>query len=154
MAGTFDRLVRHRGRLTIADVKTGSIEWGMGRIAMQLAVYAHGQHYDPLTHQRTTLGGVDLETALVIHLPAGQGVCELVPVDIAKGWAAIPLAQQIRAWRQAKWPTTPLDTSLAIRITQAATLDDLLHLWEANVEQWSDELTALAKTRRALIEAA
>lgn len=85
----------------IADIKTGNIEYGMGKIAMQLAVYAHGALYDPSTHERTPLPNVDLERALVIHLPAGSGTCELVEVDIAAGWRAVTeLAGRVRAWRK------------------------------------------------------
>src|SRR4051812_961950 len=40
IGGTFDRLVRYNGQTYIADLKTGSVDFGMGKIAMQLAVYA------------------------------------------------------------------------------------------------------------------
>lgn len=169
VAGTFDRLVRHNGVLKIADVKTGSIDYGMGKIAMQLAVYAHGNLYDTETFARTPLGDVDLTQGIVIHLPAGKGTCDLVPVDIAKGWAAIPLAGSVRAWRSAKWPVTPLSApvlaeggglpepqfpvDLAGRIASATTVAELLSIWEANQSTWTDELTQIAGVRKALLAA-
>lgn len=158
VAGTFDRLVRHNGVLKIADVKTGSISWGMGKIAMQLAVYAHGLIYDPADGSRTSLGDVDLTEGIVIHLPAGQGTCDLVPVDIAKGWAAIPLAKSVRDWRSTRWPLAPMTPTtatpdLAGRIASATTVAELLQLWEANQSTWTDELTQIAGVRKALLAA-
>lgn len=155
VGGTFDRLVKHNGRLTIADVKTGSIDYSMGKIAMQLAIYAHAQGYDADGGRRTPLGDVDLEQALVIHLPAGKGKCDLVPVDIAAGWEAIPLAQQVRDWRTRKWATTPLAaaTGLPDLIASATTTADLYDLWVANQSAWTDELTQMAAARKAALAA-
>ena len=149
VAGTPDMLAIHNGRLKVVDLKTGSIEWGMGKIAMQLGGYANSLNYDPATGARTPLGDIDLTEAVVIHMPAGEGRCELVPVDIARGWAAFPLAQQVRDWRKAKWPTTPLQSGpdLASLIGIAATADDLRNLWAAHQDLWSDELTQLAAQR-------
>src|SRR5438270_13235274 len=52
VAGTFDRLVRVEGhpKLVIADTKSGNVDYGVGKIAIQEAVYAHGQLYDHLTN--------------------------------------------------------------------------------------------------------
>jgi hypothetical protein len=55
IGGTFDRLVRYNGEVYIADLKTGSVDFGIGKIAMQLAVYAHSVRYDPATHLRSSL---------------------------------------------------------------------------------------------------
>jgi hypothetical protein len=118
VGGTPDRIVEHHGKLTVADVKTGSIEYGIGKIAMQLAVYAHSMLYDPQTYARTPLDGIDLERAVVIHLPAGQGRCELVEVDISAGWEAVQIAKQVRDWRsRAKY------ANLARQLEVAAPVD-------------------------------
>lgn len=107
-AGTWDRVFRTKdGRLVMADTKSGSIEYGQGKIAMQLAVYAHCTPYDPDADPRRGLSnpdrGIDQERGLVVHLPAGKGTCELVEVDISAGWGAVTqLAGGVRAWRARK----------------------------------------------------
>ena len=150
IAGTPDRLALHEERLKVADVKTGSIEWGAGKIAMQLAVYAHSKLYDPVTGART---GLDIDTgeAIVIHLPAGQGRCELHRIDIAAGWEAVHLARQVRAWRARKGLMKPLRTAppgAADEISAAASVDELNAVWARHQAAWTDELTALAAARK------
>jgi hypothetical protein len=113
VAGTPDRVVEHKGSRYIADVKTGSIEWGMGKIAMQLAVYANSAMYDVATGERTPLD-VDTSRALVIHLPAGQGRCDLVWMDIAEGWRAVQVAAEVRKHRQHKAWSWPFGTGIEI----------------------------------------
>lgn len=98
IGGTPDRVVEFQGTRYIADVKTGSIEFGIGKIAMQLAVYSRSSLYNPATGERTSQQ-VDQNNAIVIHLPAGEGRCELHWVNIAAGWEAVHLATKVRAWR-------------------------------------------------------
>lgn len=104
VAGTFDRLVWHEGKLKIADIKTGRIDFGLGKIAMQLAAYSRMKAYDPVSYKRSLINvrGVlpDPDEGLIIHLPAGEGKCDIVPVDIAKGWEGLGLAYEVRSWRQ------------------------------------------------------
>uniref|UniRef100_A0A449GQ69 PD-(D/E)XK nuclease superfamily n=1 Tax=Nocardia farcinica TaxID=37329 RepID=A0A449GQ69_NOCFR len=45
IGGTADRVIDLGGRYRIGDVKTGSIEHAIGKISMQLAVYAHSVAY-------------------------------------------------------------------------------------------------------------
>jgi hypothetical protein len=106
IAGTFDRLLGWNGTRLVGDLKTGSIEYGLGKIAMQLAIYAHCQTYDPQTGERGDLD-VNQRGALVIHLPAGQGRCDIHWIDIARGWEAVQLAVEVRDWRKAKGLTKP-----------------------------------------------
>lgn len=110
IGGTFDRLVKFRGQHFIADIKTGSISWGVGKIAMQLAVYSRGLRYDHNTATRTPLpGDTSQERAIIIHLPAGTGTCSLHWVDIDAGWYAVnELAAPVRAWRQRKNLSEPI----------------------------------------------
>lgn len=100
-AGTFDRLVEWDGRRFVADVKTGSIEWGIGKIAIQLAGYSRSSLYDDATGERSPLD-VDQSNALIIHLPAGEAKCDLVWVNIAEGWRGVQLASEVLAWRKNK----------------------------------------------------
>lgn len=99
VGGTPDRVVEFQGRNYIADLKTGGIEYGALKIAMQLAMYAHSRLYDVATGRRTDLPDVDQERAIVIHLPAGTGECTLHWIDIRAGWGAIETARDVRSWR-------------------------------------------------------
>lgn len=108
VAGTLDRLVMIDGLPVVADLKTGEdvVTYGMGDIAIQLAIYANASHmwngngYDPMPF-------VDKERALVIHLPVGEGRCDLYWVDIAAGKEAARLAFQVRDWRKRKGLAIP-----------------------------------------------
>ena len=101
IAGTPDRIVRYKGELFISDLKTGSISYP-NKIAMQLAVYAHGLPYDPATATRSTWGDVNQDKGIIVHLPAGSGKCELHFVDIKQGWKGIELAMKVRTFRDTK----------------------------------------------------
>jgi hypothetical protein len=76
VAGTPDRIgqLDDGRRPFIADLKTGSIDFGIGKIAMQLAVYAHSQTYDVNTGERVS-PGIELESALILHLASGICNC-------------------------------------------------------------------------------
>ncbi len=164
IGGTPDRIVEFEGERYIADIKTGSIEFGVGKIAMQLAVYAHSRFYNPSTGERTPLPGVNGQRGIVIHLPAGTGTCELVWVDIAAGWEAVQLATQVREWRARKNLTSPLATTpstlqlvadsglvtdpIVAQLEAAATPDELVAIWAANENAWTDAHTAAATARK------
>jgi len=108
VGGTFDRLVKYRGRHYIADIKTGGIDFGIGKIAMQLSMYSRGVRYDHTTQERSPLPeDVSQERGIVIHLPAGQQRCTLHWVDLAAAWDAIGLAAQVREWRARKGLSVP-----------------------------------------------
>ena len=96
-AGTYDRLVEVDGRKYIADIKTGSI-YGSSKIAMQLAVYAFGHHYDPDTGLSEP-HFADRERGIVIHLPQGEARCDLYWIDIEAGGDALNIASDVKAWR-------------------------------------------------------
>jgi hypothetical protein len=111
VAGTVDRhAVKVPGRRlpVIADLKTGaSLDFSGGSIAVQLAAYANasagyvqGARANGADDARIALPAVDLEVALVIHLPAGEARCVLQWIDIAKGWEAFQQAMAVREWRK------------------------------------------------------
>lgn len=106
IAGTPDRLVEYKGELFIADIKTGRIDHP-NNIAMQLAIYAHGLPYDIDTASRGSWGDVNQHKAIIIHLPAGQGLCKLHFIDIEEGWRGVQFAMKVRKWRDKKGLTTP-----------------------------------------------
>jgi hypothetical protein len=101
VGGTPDRILKVPGhdRLIIGDIKTGSTIYGVGKMTMQLAVYAHSMLYDPRDGRRAPIGDVDLEHGLIIALNADTGTCDLIDIDIAAGWEAVQLAGRVRDWR-------------------------------------------------------
>lgn len=132
IGGTPDRISRcPDGRLRIVDLKTGSVDYGIGKIAMQLAVYAHSMLYDLETGERREID-VDLEVGYVVHVPAGTGTSRLLEVDIAAGWEAVQVATQVRAWRSRKGLAREID--LTDEQAQADGLpddvDQLRRLWQ------------------------
>lgn len=102
VAGTFDRLVTWDGRLLIADLKTGrDLSYSWTEIAIQLALYAHGATiWDQATAQHLPMPEVDQQTALVLHLPVGEGQCTVYSVDIGAGWDMAAVCGTVRAWRK------------------------------------------------------
>ncbi|MGV9312574.1 hypothetical protein ACWDR0_10300 [Streptomyces sp. NPDC003691] len=140
-AGTLDRALAYSGPgpdgthvegLFIGDVKTGSVEYGALKMAMQLAVYSRGEVYDfnrfpvDTTDKRAVaawkkrevpsaeaaqayspLPGVSQAWGVIVHLPAGAGDCTLYWVDLEIGWAAALLAREVRAARSAKGVMRP-----------------------------------------------
>lgn len=110
VAGTADRLVRlPDGRICVADLKTGGIDFAGGEIAIQLAAYAMADAaYDYDTGTRRELPAIDQQQGIVIHLPAGEGRCTLHWVDLAAGREAFERAMWTRQWRKRKDVLVPL----------------------------------------------
>jgi hypothetical protein len=110
IGGTPDRVVKHGGKLYIADVKTGTLDWGYLKIAAQLAVYSRSACYDIATGERTP-HGAEVDKAIIIHLPAGTGVCRLYWVDLTVGWQATIICRNVREKRALKYAdlVTPFD---------------------------------------------
>ena len=104
IGGTADRFVTvdgHEG-LFVADLKTGSVEYGAGKIAMQLATYAHSVKYNPADGSREVLPGIRHDRGIVVHLDAKTGLCRLLWVDLAAAWPAVAAAGWVREWRKRK----------------------------------------------------
>lgn len=159
IGGTPDRVVYFLDRHRIADVKTGSIVYSGLKICMQLAVYAHSIPYDPASETRLPRGyEMDLERALVIHLPAGQGECTLYWADIATGWEAVQVAAEVRRLRARKGWFTPVGqpppTDLRQSLAAASTVEELRRIWSAAdaIGQWNDDYLQVALARKAELE--
>lgn len=165
IAGTADRIVQIDGRAYIADIKTGSSVDYPHAFAAQLAIYAHALPYNIGEHRREPWQVIpDQERALIIWLPAGQGRCEVKWLDIAAGWEAVKLAMQVRTWRKTRGliePYTPpvralapatLDHPAVPLILRARSVDELGAIWSAFEPEWTDDLTALAATRKAALQ--
>jgi len=109
IAGTCDRLCNTMDwpLPRIGDLKTGKdvLQYGMGKIAQQLAIYANATHWwqpgmelpAPIDIQ------VDRERAVVFHVPAGRASdTKFYEVDIAVGWEAVQRSMAVRAFRDRK----------------------------------------------------
>ena len=108
IAGTPDRVIEYKGERFIADIKTGRIDHP-NNIAIQLAIYANGSPYDVATGRRGSWGDINKDKAIIIHLPAGTGLCKLVWIDIAEGWKGVQFAMKVRQWRDKKGLATPFE---------------------------------------------
>jgi hypothetical protein len=117
IAGTSDLTLRRRadGRLRISDIKTGaSVNYGALAWAIQLSVYAQadaryvqGSAHDGSQDQRLPMPEVDRDTALILHVQPGSGVCDVHELDIAAGAEALEVATAVRNWRKRKQLLVP-----------------------------------------------
>lgn len=106
---------------------------------------------------------VDLERAIIIHLPAGTGQCTLHWVDINAGWEAVQLAAKVRDWRARKGLTEPYISAaepysspvdeVAAAIADATDEAALYRAWDKHQDRWTDEHTAAAAARKAELTA-
>ena len=104
-AGTADRIARFNSRKKkqIFDLKTGNIDYAINSIAVQMAMYANAEYiYNWQTQERTPMPDIDKSRGVIIHLPAGQGRCDLYELDLIAGWEAAKMAMDVRGWRKRK----------------------------------------------------
>lgn len=157
VAGTADRIGMINGQATIMDIKTGSIDFPH-KMAMQLAMYSRSVPYDIATDKRVEdPQPVDRNRGIIIHLPAGQGICNLYQIDIGVGWGACLIAKQVWDWRGRKDLTQLIDPNAAppvpatweSLIVNADSVDRLREIWRraAELGDLTDELKAAAKVR-------
>jgi hypothetical protein len=160
IGGTPDRVVRLGGKRYIADLKTGSLDYGYMKIAAQLAVYARSVPYDP-ERGRLEPHGAEVDRGIVIHLPAGAATCSLLWVDLVEGWELVKVARLLRQKRSVPFKDlfTPLviepparPPTLAERIRQSGTAEEVRTLWREHYAEWTDDLTAVAKKHIASLQ--
>ena len=107
VAGTSDMLpvTLADGRRLVADLKTGrTLDFSWQSISIQMAIDAnHTRTDDPDTDKTGPRINVDLDQALIVHLPATlEGHCDLYLVDIAAGANAMATALEVKEWRRKK----------------------------------------------------
>ena len=159
VAGTADRLglFPHSERLRICDIKTGSVDYPH-KMAMQLSMYARMVPYMIATDERTEDPlPIDLNTGIIIHLPAGKGECTLYEIDLVKGWGACLIAKKVWDWRGTKDLTHAIDptqqppaaATWETLIATADNLDRLRELWQRAKElgELTPQLKELAQQR-------
>ncbi len=130
IGGTFDRRVaigawpkdrfcqECNGAPYVLDLKTGRVDFGAGKMAQQLAVYANSENYDPLTGKRSPLD-VCPHVGLILHLPQGTGTASLLTVDLVAGYEAVALSDRVRNYRNVskKWmEPVPSDDPISFTI--------------------------------------
>ena len=104
VAGRLDRVALYRFPGTaravrcVLDVKTGRLDYGAGKIAQQLELYAGAQAYDLETHERHDMK-LSRTRALVLSLPPGRAEATLHEVDLVLGRRGNKLSGEVRQWR-------------------------------------------------------
>ena len=111
-AGSFDHLISRRELgIVVGDKKTGQFK--PHEAAIQLAVYANSDGYDPETDTRFDLGVTNREVGLLLHIPAGEKRTDIYKLDLVAGLQAARVAAWVREWRTRKdisaaYETTPV----------------------------------------------
>lgn len=100
------------GGIVIADLKTGSVGYG-GRwmkMAAQIAGYSRGTLYDIATDERRPWPEpVNQDVGLIVHLPPGEGRCDVYQLNLHAGWAGFEAAQAMAATRLTKGIATEME---------------------------------------------
>lgn len=111
VAGTFDDLYyTYAYGLTVADKKTG--RKNMHSVVIQMAVYANSMVYVPATGERRPLQSlvppelrnrpINLDTALYVHIPKGEGRTDFLTANIRLGYEAAKVAAAARDYQRVK----------------------------------------------------
>lgn len=87
------------GRRLITDLKTGTVEYGGLKMAMQLAIYSRSKLYDHKTGARSPLENIDQKWGIIMNVPAGSGTGALYWADLELGWEAVQIAGSVRRMR-------------------------------------------------------
>lgn len=161
-AGRIDRISRGPDGVNyIVDVKTtNNLDAGLLGISVQLAQYATAQYrlsddgrsWSPMTP-------VSRDVAFVAHIPcngdrdSGDVVCDLIPIDLSKGIAALSNSVITRETRREKKTirgekvhrstSVPADERVRSQILEARGVEDLEHLYRFYNNQglWKPEYT-------------
>ncbi|WP_292605921.1 hypothetical protein [Nocardioides sp. REDSEA-S30_B4] len=180
VAGTPDRVYAYKGERFIGDTKTGNTQYGVQKIASQLAIYSRSYLYDVATGARDT-HGASTNRGIVMDVDLDAYTVDLLWIDLEAGWQTVMVAQQVWAQRgldkrnllvepfgpterpslhlekrdQAKTESRE-DHERAGVLRQIAACDDpaiIRSLWSTYSSIWTDELTEAAKARIASLPA-
>lgn len=107
-----DGTVIGRDELLITDLKTGRVDFGALKMAMQLSIYSRSKLYVKDSHIRRDIENINQRWGIIMHLPAGSGQLQLYWADLTLGWEAVEVATEVHAMRRAsKRALTPLNLS-------------------------------------------
>lgn len=163
VAGTLDSLYgTPQFGPVVADTKTG--KFYPRSAAVQVAIYANSQRYDPKTGERSPLWWeqVNLARGIVARIPRQGGSCTLTPIRIDRGYELARLAMQLHPYTSttvADWceadlvKVTRRDTVHAL-IEQAPDRAALAQLWRTHKACWTKAHTAAAQARLAQMQQA
>lgn len=104
-AGTLDRIVRYlpdgatRRVLACGDLKTGRVDYGQGKIGMQVREYVESKGYDPKEPKAREDLKLSKKVGLLIHLPQGEAKCTIYELDLELAERGLKIAADVRAWR-------------------------------------------------------
>lgn len=162
-AGTFDNGVRTLwGKLAVADLKSKKRIYGYGSEALQFAMYAYADAmWDPVAGRYVDMPVFDKDVAYMLWLPVEGDGMEIHGVDIARGWEALKLCDQVRLWQNeakrkkgvggllAPPSRMAVTEAYASRILEAGTREELSAIWrEADSHGvWSEELAEMGRVR-------
>lgn len=122
VAGTLDRLVlaklpgAKRAVRMVADIKTGRVDYGVGKIAQQVGMYSRGKGYDPAKPEARRDLKANLTKGLLIHLPQGEARCTIHVIDLTLGAKGNKLSREVRAWRNEGKKAIELKVDLAATV--------------------------------------
>lgn len=95
--------------LIITDLKTGRVDFGALKMAMQLAIYSRSKLFIKDSPDRADIENINQRWGIIMHLPAGSGKCDLYWADLTLGWEAVGVATQVHEMRKVqKRALTPL----------------------------------------------
>jgi hypothetical protein len=92
--------VPNSGVRLITDLKTGTVEYGGLKMAMQLAIYANSDLYDPESGERMPLENICRKWGIIMNVPAGTGEGARYWADLTLGWRAVEVAGLVREMRR------------------------------------------------------
>lgn len=157
VAGTCDRIVVDAdGQYAIADIKTGqTLDYSDVSIGVQFAVYASAlTMYDKNAEELVYSLEVECvrqDVGYIIHVPAGQGRCDIYTIDLDRGWELARLAVEVRQTRKIKPQRRLAYRDVDADIEAATTVDELRAIGRDSMTDgtWTDDRRARAKTRAA-----
>lgn len=85
--------------LLITDLKTGRVDYGRLKMAMQLSIYANAKLYDKGSGDRLDPGPINKQWGIIMHLPIDSGELTLYWADLELGYRAVSVAEQVREMR-------------------------------------------------------
>lgn len=86
--------------LLITDLKTGTVEYGALKMAMQLAIYSRSKLYIKDSTERGEMLNVNQKWGVIMHLAAGSGELVLYWTDLSLGWRAVECAAEVHELRR------------------------------------------------------
>lgn len=107
VAGTFDRLVSwgERPGLYVGDLKTGrTMMHSWAEAIIQQAIYSRADYiFDVPSKTLQPMPQVDQHSALIFHLPVGEGLCHIYELPhLDDAWDMALTAGKVRKWRKRK----------------------------------------------------